>query len=68
MHRERGLHLDEPMVTVDGNPISATVLGTALTLFLEEENSIEKEKEYIFISLKLNLQEKQNFIILYLQK
>ncbi len=33
MHRERGLHLDETMVTVDGDPISATVLGTALTLF-----------------------------------
>ena len=33
MHRERGLHLDETMVTVDGDPISATILGTALTLF-----------------------------------
>ena len=33
MHRERGLHLDEPSVTVDNEPISATILGTALTLF-----------------------------------
>src|SRR5215467_5796189 len=33
MHRERGLHLDEPDVTVDGRPASAAVLGTALTLF-----------------------------------
>src|SRR5437773_11991595 len=33
MHRERGLHLDEPDVTVDGAPIPAAVLGTALTLF-----------------------------------
>jgi malate synthase len=33
MHRERGLHLDEPDVTVDGEPVSATLLGTALTLF-----------------------------------
>lgn len=33
MHRERGLHLDEPMITIDGSPISATILGTALTLF-----------------------------------
>ncbi|MBA31268.1 MAG: hypothetical protein CL748_01895 [Chloroflexi bacterium] len=32
MHRERGLHLDESQVTVDGKPISATILGTALTL------------------------------------
>ncbi len=33
MHRERGLHLDEPDVTVDGAPISAALLGTALTLY-----------------------------------
>src|SRR5215475_12662887 len=33
MHRERGIHLDEPDVTVDGKPVNAAVLGTALTLF-----------------------------------
>ncbi len=33
MHRERGLHLDETEVTVDGRPIPAAVLGTALTLY-----------------------------------
>ena len=33
MHRERGLHLDEPEVTLDGSPVSAAILGTALTLF-----------------------------------
>ena len=33
MHRERGLHLDEPDVTVDGAPVNAAILGTALTLF-----------------------------------
>jgi len=33
MHRERGLHLDEPEVTVDGKSIPAAILGTALTLF-----------------------------------
>jgi malate synthase len=33
MHRERGLHLDESEVTVDGEPISAAILGTALTLY-----------------------------------
>jgi malate synthase len=33
MHRERGLHLDEPDVQVDGAPVNAAVLGTALTLF-----------------------------------
>ena len=33
MHRERGLHLDEPEVTIDGKPASAAILGTALTVF-----------------------------------
>ncbi|MCH8847602.1 MAG: hypothetical protein IIC32_01340 [Chloroflexi bacterium] len=33
MHRERGLHLDEPEVTIGQKPVSAAILGTALTLF-----------------------------------
>jgi malate synthase len=33
MHRERGIHLDEPEVRVDDAPIPASTLGTALTLF-----------------------------------
>lgn len=33
MHRERGLHLDEPDVMIDGSSIAATILGTAATLF-----------------------------------
>jgi len=33
MHRERGLHLDEPEVTVDGRAVPAAILGTALTLY-----------------------------------
>lgn len=33
MHRERGLHLDEPEVAIDGQAVNAAVLGTALTLF-----------------------------------
>ena len=33
MHRERGLHLDEPEMTIDGMPVSAAILGTALTVF-----------------------------------
>ncbi|HEV2053940.1 MAG TPA: hypothetical protein VGV06_02065 [Methylomirabilota bacterium] len=33
MHRERGLHLDEHDVTVDGRPVPAAILGTALTLY-----------------------------------
>jgi malate synthase len=33
MHRERGIHLDEPEFRVDGRPIPAAILGTALTFF-----------------------------------
>ena len=33
MHRERGLHLDESEMTIDGKPVSAAILGTALTVF-----------------------------------
>lgn len=33
MHRERGLHLDEREFTVDGVPVCAAVLGTALTCY-----------------------------------
>ena len=33
MHRERGLHLDEHEIKIDGSPISATLLGTSLTIF-----------------------------------
>jgi malate synthase len=33
MHRERGLYLDEPDVTIDGRPIAASLFGLAATLF-----------------------------------
>ena len=33
MHRERGLHLDESEMTIDGKPVSAAIFGTALTVF-----------------------------------
>ncbi len=33
VHRERGLHLDEPELTIGGQPVAATLLGTALTLY-----------------------------------
>ncbi len=32
MHRERGTHLDEPDFTIDGQPVSATVLSMGMTL------------------------------------
>ena len=50
MHRERGLHLDEPDVTIDGEPISATILGTALTLFFGgREHHKKGEGVYFYI-------------------
>ena len=33
MHRDRGLHLDEHEVSVDGRLVPAAILGTALTFF-----------------------------------
>ena len=33
MHRERGLHLDEPELRVDGQPVPAAILGAAMTLY-----------------------------------
>jgi malate synthase len=33
IHRDRGLHLDEHEVSVDGRPVPAAILGTALTFF-----------------------------------
>ena len=33
MHRERGLHLDEPDFRIDGQPVPAAILGTAMTLY-----------------------------------
>ena len=33
MHRERGLHLDEPDVTIEDRPVPAAILGTAMTLY-----------------------------------
>jgi malate synthase len=33
MHRERGLYLDEPDLTIYGRPVAASLLGIAATLF-----------------------------------
>ena len=53
MHRERGLHLDEPDVTVDGNPIPAAILGTALTLFYAGRAQAERGQGIYFYLPKL---------------
>src|SRR5205814_8711811 len=53
MHRERGIHLDEPDVTVDGTPVNAAVLGTALTLFHAGRAQAERGQGIYFYLPKL---------------
>lgn len=53
MHRERGLHLDESDVTVDGAPIPASTLGTALTLFYPGRAQAERGQGIYFYLPKL---------------
>src|SRR5205823_6380414 len=53
MHRERGLHLDEPDVTVDGKPVNAAILGTALTLFYAGRVQADRGQSIYFYLPKL---------------
>ncbi len=53
MHRERGLHLDEPDVTVDGQPVPAAILGTALTLFYAGRAQADRGQGIYFYLPKL---------------
>ena len=53
MHRERGLHLDEPEVTIDGAPVNAALLGTALTLFYVGRAQAERGQGIYFYLPKL---------------
>lgn len=53
MHRERGLHLDEPEVTIDGAAIPASTLGTALTLYYPGRAQAERGQGIYFYLPKL---------------
>lgn len=53
MHRERGLHLDEPDVTIDGTPVSAAILGTALTLYYPGRAQADRGQGIYFYLPKL---------------
>jgi malate synthase len=57
MHRERGLHLFEPDVTIDGAPVSAALLGTALTLFYAGRAQAERGQGIYFYLPKLETAE-----------
>ena len=61
MHRERGLHLDEPDVTIDGQPVSAAMLGTALTLFYAGRAQAERGQGIYFYLPKLESAEEAAF-------
>src|SRR5438477_573389 len=60
-HRERGLLLDEPDVTVDGAPIPASLLGTALTLFHAGRAQAERGQGIYFYLPKLESAEETAF-------
>jgi malate synthase len=53
MHRERGLHLDEPDVQIDGTPVNAAVLGTALTLYYAGRAQAQRGQGIYFYLPKL---------------
>jgi malate synthase len=53
MHRERGIHLYEPDVTVDGRPVNAALLGTALTLYYAGRAQAERGQGIYFYLPKL---------------
>ena len=61
MHRERGLQLDEPEVTIDGKPVSAALLGTALTLFHAGRAQIERGQGVYWYLPKLESAEECGF-------
>jgi malate synthase len=53
MHRERGLHLTEPDVTVDDVAVCAAILGTALTLFYPGRAQADRGQGIYFYLPKL---------------
>src|SRR6059036_1606366 len=61
MHRERGLHLDEPDVTIDGTPVNAAILGTALTLFYAGRAQADRGQGIYFYLPKLEAPDEARF-------
>jgi malate synthase len=61
MHRERGLHLDEPDVRVDGAPVNAAILGTALTLFYAGRAQADRGQGIYFYLPKLETPDEARF-------
>ena len=61
MHRERGLHLDEPEVRIDGSPVSAALLGTGLTMFHAGREQINNNQGIYFYLPKLESADEAGF-------
>ena len=61
MHRERGLHLDEFDLQIDNHPVSATILGTALTLFHVGKAQFSKSQAVYFYLPKIEDVEEAKF-------
>ena len=61
MHRERGLHLYEPDVTIDGGLASAAILGMGLTMFHAGRAQIERGQGLYFYLPKLESAEEAGF-------
>src|SRR6266403_1270575 len=61
MHRERGLHLDEPDVRIDGAPVNAAILGTALTLFYAGRAQADRGQGIYFYLPKLEAPDEARF-------
>jgi malate synthase len=61
MHRERGLHLDEPDVRIDGTPVNAALLGTALTLFYAGRAQADRGQGIYFYLPKLETPDEARF-------
>jgi malate synthase len=53
MHRDRGIHLPEPDVTIDGQPVNAAILSTALTLYYAGRAQAERGQGIYFYLPKL---------------
>jgi len=53
MHRERGLHLDEPDVRIDSTPVNAAILGTALTFYYAGRAQAQRGQGIYFYLPKL---------------
>src|SRR5438093_1106370 len=61
MHRERGMHLDEPDVRVDDTPVNAAILGTALTLFYAGRAQADRGQGIYFYLPKLETPDEARF-------